>query len=119
MRVPSALVVKATDLVAVAPVLDELDELELDELELDELELDELELDELGEPVLDELELDELELVLGVVLAVGLSKYAFNQRPGAVRSASTQGPERGAVGARIEEASSLLPKDQLIQLKPF
>lgn len=82
MRVLSALVVRVTDFVALAPVLDEL-ELELDELEL-ELELEELELGapvleeldelELGAPVLDELELDELELVLGVVLAVGLSK---------------------------------------------
>lgn len=98
MREPSELVVSVTDLLAVAPVLEELElELELDELELeleleleelgapvlDELELDELELDELelGAPVLEELELeelelelDELELVLGVLLAVGLSK---------------------------------------------
>lgn len=80
-REPSALVVRVTDLVAAAPVLDELDELELDDLGapvLDELEL-ELELDELelgalapDELVLDELELDEL--VLGLLLAVGLSK---------------------------------------------
>jgi hypothetical protein len=75
MRVPSALVVRVTDLVATAPVLDEL---ELDELELDEL--DELELDELTAPVLElleELELDELELELELAVgvpAVGRSK---------------------------------------------
>jgi hypothetical protein len=100
----------------------ELDELELEELELEELELeelDELELEELEELELDELELDELEPVVAAVPACGLSKYAFNHRPGAVKSASTQGPDKGAVGIKIEEASSLLPSDQLIQLKPF
>jgi hypothetical protein len=123
------------ELLDVRPALEELDELELDELELEleELELEELELDE--RPELDELELEELELELEleeleleeleeeveleVVLATGRSKYPFNQRPGAVKSASTQGPDKGAVGSKIDEASSLLPSDQLIQLKPF